>query len=225
MNAVSAIREHIDIVFNALVGIPNDPDSLMHFAIRRGDAWRFKKALARGANPEARDGAGCTALESAVQYKCPEMVKELLARKANHKGGRYTSIGSFFGANLTVPLVDAAMAGSMEMVKLLVEAGADINARGHDGWTALHLAAVNSNRELAGYLLAQGADPNVRDDQGNIPLYYVFQGKCNREVALALLDAKAYVPDESTPVLCTRAKACGWHDIAEAIDHRNVTGV
>lgn len=56
----------------------------------------------------------------------------------------------------------AIESGNMEVIRLLIEQGADINAEvaGPDpeGWTALHLAAFDGHHEVVKYLLDHGAD-------------------------------------------------------------------
>jgi cytohesin len=54
-------------------------------------------------------------------------------------------------------------------VKLLLEAGADPNAAQDGGFTPLHSAANNDDRESAEALLAAGADPGLKTDEGKTP--------------------------------------------------------
>jgi ankyrin repeat protein len=54
----------------------------------------------------------------------------------------------------------------MEMVKLLLSRGAEINSRDGEGRTALMWAAQNGRREIVAFLLAQGADVNAEDREG-----------------------------------------------------------
>jgi ankyrin repeat protein len=54
-------------------------------------------------------------------------------------------------------------------VKLLVDAGADVNAVNEANFTALHGAAYNGNNELIEYLVAQGAKMNIQDFRGRTP--------------------------------------------------------
>ena len=61
------------------------------------------------------------------------------------------------------PLQVAAIQGRLEMVKLLVEAGAEVNTPGIDGSTPLELAARSGNAELLQFLIARGARINVND--------------------------------------------------------------
>ena len=52
----------------------------------------------------------------------------------------------------------------------LLSAGADANARGHEGWSALHVASVRGRWEAAALLLEHGADVLAEDDAGMTPL-------------------------------------------------------
>jgi uncharacterized protein len=69
------------------------------------------------------------------------------------------------------PLDFAVRQGSMETVKVLVDAGADVNERSEFGWTALLVATQNRDYKIGVYLLDHGADPNIANDGGWTPLY------------------------------------------------------
>jgi ankyrin repeat protein len=61
----------------------------------------------------------------------------------------------------------AALAGRRaEVVPILLDAGADVNARQHGGWTALHAAAANGDRALVELLQSRGADAMAANDAG-----------------------------------------------------------
>ena len=61
----------------------------------------------------------------------------------------------------------AILYGRLENVRLLVEAGADVNARGGSRRTPLHKAVSINRYEIACYLLAEGADSSLEDNWGN----------------------------------------------------------
>ncbi len=64
------------------------------------------------------------------------------------------------------PLHSAAAGRQLGIVRLLLDGGAPVNARQHLGWTALHEAANQGNREMAETLLRYGADPALGNDEG-----------------------------------------------------------
>ncbi|MGI9628126.1 MAG: ankyrin repeat domain-containing protein [Longimicrobiales bacterium] len=66
----------------------------------------------------------------------------------------------------------AAREGHLGSVRMLVEAGADVNQpTGGDQSTPLLVAIINGNYDVAADLLASGADPNLISDDGVGPLF------------------------------------------------------
>jgi ankyrin repeat protein len=68
------------------------------------------------------------------------------------------------------PLHLAATHCQTEVVQLLLDKGARIDAKATGGATPLHLAAQAGCAEVVSLLLAKGAKVNARDDQGRTPL-------------------------------------------------------
>ena len=62
----------------------------------------------------------------------------------------------------------AAMAGRLEPdgLRALLDAGAEVDARQHGGFTALHAAAMHGDAATARLLLDHGADPALPADDG-----------------------------------------------------------
>ena len=66
----------------------------------------------------------------------------------------------------------SAWGKSPELVVLLLESGAESDARDKDGWTALHFAAsLSALPEVVAVLLDNGADIESRGDNGVTPLH------------------------------------------------------
>jgi ankyrin repeat protein len=53
--------------------------------------------------------------------------------------------------------------GQTAVAALLLEHGADVNAKGVFGGTGLHWAAINGHKTTVEFLVAHGADPTIRD--------------------------------------------------------------
>jgi len=64
------------------------------------------------------------------------------------------------------PLITAALFEKTDIVKLLIEAGADINFTNNDGSTALHTAAFFCRPEIVKLLLANGSDKTIINKMG-----------------------------------------------------------
>ena len=82
----------------------------------------------------------------------------------------------------------AAENGHAETVSVLLERGANINAKNKDGQTALHGAAKNGHAETVSVLLDRGADIEAEDKDGKTPLYLA---KINNHEGLAIALVKA----------------------------------
>jgi ankyrin repeat protein len=65
----------------------------------------------------------------------------------------------------------AAREGSLESARILLSAGADVNAPMANASTPLLLAIINGHYELANFLLDHGANPNLADKDGKAALY------------------------------------------------------
>ena len=74
------------------------------------------------------------------------------------------------GAATDARLAEAVRRQDGEAVRKLLAAGAPVNARGGDGFTALHWAAQRNDLEIADLLIAGGADANDADRYGVTPL-------------------------------------------------------
>ena len=69
------------------------------------------------------------------------------------------------------PLLAAIRNGNIQVAHALINAGADVNAQSHDGYTALHIAAQNDKLlAIIRALIATGANPNIANNNGNTPL-------------------------------------------------------
>ncbi len=91
----------------------------------------------------------------------------------------------------TTPLMYAAAVGSLSSMKLLAEAGADVNAKNEFGVTALMWCATDEAKVKL--LLSKGADVNARSRQGRTPLLIASGTQGNSAIVKLLLDKGANV--------------------------------
>jgi ankyrin repeat protein len=103
---------------------------------------------------------GFTPLHFAAFFGHPAAAR-LLAQRGADLEARSTNEQFALDAR---PLHSAAAAGQREVCEVLLDAGADVNAVQHGGYTALLEARQNGNEELARLLLERGADPTARLD-------------------------------------------------------------
>ena len=68
------------------------------------------------------------------------------------------------------PIIRATVKGYLDIVKYLVENGADINLCGDDKYTALHYACLYNYYEIVQYLVEHGADMYIKNIYGKRPI-------------------------------------------------------
>ena len=100
---------------------------------------------------------GLTPLHIAAELGLENLVTLFLAH-----GASVTSLTK----TMTTPFYRAARGGSLEVLKLLHDAGSDVNAPSWDEWTPLMEAAGRSNRDAVDLMLSWGADPEFRNNLG-----------------------------------------------------------
>lgn len=126
------------------------------------------EAASATANLAPPDPAGTSTAGAAPS---PEMSDAGAANEAGAGSWPSASDGEDAAGALTSALVRAAHRGELSQVRAALRAGADPNAHGDGGWTALHAATHRGHLDIANRLLAAGADPNARtEDTGATPL-------------------------------------------------------
>jgi uncharacterized protein len=125
-------------------------------AVQDHDEGALARAVRRGANPNARDASGQTVL---FTVRDPTMVRALLRLGADPNArDRETGEG---------PLTMFARYGDLESVKLLVEAGAVVDAASMYDVTPLGAAIEAGRDEVADYLRSKdAAEPIVTERNG-----------------------------------------------------------
>lgn len=148
-----------------------------------GDLARVQQVVEKDASTvRAMSPDGGTALHFACFFGHPDVVAYLLER-----GAVVGAVASAFGN--VQPLHSAVASRVLRSVDLLLQNGADANARQQAGWTALHSAGQHGDTKLAKLLLQFGANPLAKSDDGQTPIDMA-QKAGHRELA-AMLRANA----------------------------------
>jgi uncharacterized protein len=132
-----------------------------------GDCECLRRLIAADAMvARAVSGDGWPPLHLSAAFATPEAVALLLEHGAHiHQVSHNPLRNQALHACI-------ALGNSVEVARLLVESGADVNATAAGGYTPLHLAASNGNREMVELLLEAGANRAVPCDQGKTPADY-----------------------------------------------------
>jgi ankyrin repeat protein len=174
-------------------------DTVLMAAARAGNADAVRALLDAGAKVDtAEPQVGHTALMWAVREDRPELVKILLAKGASLElktrtgarpaarppgaGGGSHGVGIVRGGvppqgeqtpapgGMTA-LSFAAREGRLDAARLLIDAGADVNAPEANGIGPLLMAISNRHTPVAALLLSRGANANAADWWGRTPLW------------------------------------------------------
>ena len=134
--------------------------TVIHKIVETGDVRKiavFQKLIEFGADLNDQDDDGNTPTHLAVISFRGKHFLEILAPKANlevknNKGD--------------TPLVLAGRIAGVEKIKVLIQNGAEADALNDDGITALHFALTRQKWKMAEYLIANGANIDVKTKEG-----------------------------------------------------------
>ena len=156
----------------------------LHYAARSGHKEVVELLLANGANVNAEDEYGDTALYCAANGN-KNLVALLLSKgaKVNIKDrAGFTPLDSaafgnkdvaelLIASGAEVNIHDAVELGDVEKLKALLKSNPFlVSSKDHNGETPLHFAAPSGSKEAVSILLSYNADVNVKDNYGRTPL-------------------------------------------------------
>ena len=161
-------------------------------ALQRGDVKRVEAMLQEEpALANARNVRGDSLLMAAVYLGQRPLERKVVDAGATLGLHEAAALGDEAGARSAIdaepalvrsyshdgwtPLHLAAFFGQRDLARLLLDRGADVNARSKSDQVArdntpLHAAAANSQVDVATLLVERGADVNARDGSGFTPL-------------------------------------------------------
>lgn len=178
-------------------------------AIKRDDDRVILNLLSRGFDPNTPNPDGDHGLLLAIREPSPKVVAALLGAKhiqvearnrqdesplmlAALKGltdiaVRLVAQGADVNKPGWTPLHYAATSGNLEIIRLLLDNHAYIDASSPNASTPLMMAAMYGTASAAKLLLESGADPTIKNDQGLTALD--FAQRANRSDSFAIISA------------------------------------
>jgi len=175
-------------------------NTVLHIAAAQGLEGLTDVLIKLGADQSARNGAGLTALDEALQFpkSLPhakiawKLIRQGAPKPKSSAVEYFWQAGAADNPNLTFEsgqstLHYAASRGQTGLLKLLIGLGANVNTIDQPGNTPLHRAVENGDLEAAGLLLDQGADVNAKDFNGNTTLHLALTSRNALETVSFLL--------------------------------------
>ena len=165
--------------------------------------------LEGGADPNFSDAGGYTPLHLAVQTGPVELVKKLLAtgadlkaRTPNAPGSDTDAAGVFFRApsGEQTPLLMAAKANQVGVMRVLIEAGADPKDKAQDGTTLLLSAAASGHVEAAKYAYEFDKDVKAVDDFGFTAMHESVNRTGQAATERQVTELAQYLADIGVPI-------------------------
>jgi cytohesin len=163
----------------------------LHKAAALGRVAVVDLLLSRHADEEAQNGSGATPLLVAARAGQTAVAKLLLDHGANISAkGFHLRTALHYAASVREATTtnQPTTSGNVALAEVLLELGAEVDARDETGWTPLHDAARSGNQALVELLLKHRADPSAKTTSGETPAD-VAQEMKHPEIAQMLKDA------------------------------------
>ena len=202
MNTAQTLRVNVGgaLIATLLLWAGPPAESPVADAAMRGDVEQVQSLLRTGADVNAAQGDGMTALHWAAETGNAELAEMLLYAGAHV--GAVTRLGDYTSLHI------ASRAGRTDVARVLLAAGASVNAVTSTGAvTPLHFAAAAGDRTTVSLLLEAGAELDaVETSRGQTPLMFAAAGG-RTDVVVSLLAAGADPARVSTVVDIPRQSA------------------
>ncbi|KAI5621382.1 ankyrin repeat domain-containing protein 50 [Silurus asotus] len=187
-----SVRALLDSGVNVNRTDPSDGRTLLSTAAHTGLVDITALLLCHGADPSISDNQGQTPLTLAARQGHVGVIQVILDWIQDKESNTSRSVMEHADSEGWTALRSASWGGHKEAVKVLLEAGAEVDGCDPDGRTALRAAAWGGHEEILSTLLAHGAKVDSMDHEGRTPLIAAaYMG--HKEAVEILLDAGAEV--------------------------------
>ncbi len=162
---------------------PDEAFEEMIQACRDGKLAVVKKYVTSGGEIDRKNAKGNTALLIAVSWDQAAIVNYLISKGANvnERNGEHADETALYHA--------CARGVDVEIIKSLLDAGADLSIKDKDGFSPFYAAVDEENIEIVKYLLTRGADVHELNGVNNLTALFPAANNGNLDIANVLIDA------------------------------------
>jgi ankyrin repeat protein len=195
----------------------------LHLAVLHANASVVEKLLSNGADVNAKDKDGKTALYVASEWGKEDIAKMIV----NSRPGSPHSSTNIADKDGNCPLHASVAINHISLTKFLLSvAGASINAKNNMGRTPLHvLGEKGGSKQVLEILLQYSAELNFKDNDGNTPLH-LSVGFCHQEVSVELCRQGASLCEvNDNDTTCLDDLPFGDQNAREEIQRRMLTNI
>ncbi|XP_058429134.1 ankyrin repeat and SOCS box protein 3 isoform X1 [Marmota monax] len=181
----------------------SDTCSTVGLAAREGNVKILRKLLKKGHSIDVADNRGWMPIHEAAYHNSVECLRMLIHADSSENYIKTKTFEGFFALHLaasqghwkiaqilleagadpnattleeTTPLFLAVENGQIDVLRLLLRHGANVNgSHSMCGWNSLHQASFQENAEIIKLLLKKGANKECQDDFGITPLFVAAQ--------------------------------------------------
>ena len=148
------------------------------------------------------------------QYELVDAVRDGNLAAMRTLAVRRADLNAPVGRHGWTPLLHAVHTQRLDSAAALLDAGAKVNRAGRGGLTPLMMAAGYGDREMVALLLRRGANPRLRDGDGDAAIDYALTGvnEFGRMTLFSCQDGTAAllasVPPQTSSARWARMKGC-----------------
>ncbi|KAK3295306.1 ankyrin repeat-containing domain protein [Chaetomium fimeti] len=162
-------RDRIRNIYPLFAAIEARQDAVVELLAQRGDVTRSNRHM-----------HGQTALSFACKHRNLHAVNALL-------GAKHANPNAFDATSAKTPICWAVEMGHIPIIRLLLNANADVNLRTLEGWTPLHYAAKSGSEAIINLLLRENANANATAVDGTTPLVLALSFATDSQSVVQLL--------------------------------------
>lgn len=156
--------------------VDNNGNTGLHAAVMHDESTVVRMLVAGGASVSATNHEGCTPIHIAARFGYAECLKHLVSREGN-TANLHDVVSLKESINCDCALHLAVSSGSLDCVRLLVNANAQIDCMNSNHMTPLLIAAMGGFDKLLIRICAENPDYNLCGPDRRTAAFYAVEGE------------------------------------------------